>query len=69
MARKLSKSTISELMSGWGRKGGSRATQAQRDAARANLKKTPNYVKHHMDLTARDRAEAVRMPQETIHED
>ena len=46
MARKLSKRTISGLMADWGRKGGSRATQAQRDAARANLKKTPNYQKH-----------------------
>lgn len=46
MARKLSKRTISELMSYWGRKGGSRATQKQKDAARANLKKTPNYRRH-----------------------
>jgi hypothetical protein len=46
MARKLSKSTISELMAWWGRKGGSRATEAQKNAARANLKKTPNYQKH-----------------------
>lgn len=46
MARKLSKSTISELMAGWGRKGGSRKTEAQKAAARANLKKTPNYQKH-----------------------
>jgi len=43
---KLSKSTISELMGYWGRKGGSRATQKQKDAARNNLKKTPNYRKH-----------------------
>jgi hypothetical protein len=46
MARKLSKSTISGLMAAWGRKGGTRATQAQRNAARENLKKTPNYQKH-----------------------
>jgi len=46
MARKLSKNTISDLMAGWGRKGGSRATQAQKNAARANLKRTPNYQKH-----------------------
>jgi hypothetical protein len=46
MAKKLSKRTISELMSQWGRKGGSRATKKQKDAARENLKKTPNYRKH-----------------------
>jgi len=46
MARKLSKSTVSDLMATWGRKGGSRATQKQKNAARANLKKTPNYQKH-----------------------
>jgi len=46
MARKLSKRTISGLMADWGRKGGSRATQKQKNAARANLKKTPNYQKH-----------------------
>jgi hypothetical protein len=46
MAKKLSKSTVSELMATWGRKGGSRATQAQKNAARENLKKTPNYQKH-----------------------
>jgi hypothetical protein len=46
MARKLSKGTISELMAWWGRKGGSRATQKQKNAARNNLKKTPNYQKH-----------------------
>lgn len=46
MARILSKSTISDLMSYWGRKGGSRATQKQKDAARNNLKRTPNYKKH-----------------------
>ena len=46
MARKVSKATISELMSRWGCKGGSRATEAQRNAARENLKKTPNYQKH-----------------------
>lgn len=46
MARRLSKTTISGLMSYWGRKGGSRATEAQKNAARANLKKTPNYQKH-----------------------
>ena len=46
MARQLSKTTISGLMSYWGRKGGSRATEAQKNAARANLKKTPNYQKH-----------------------
>lgn len=46
MARKLCKSTIRELMSYWGRKGGSRATQKQKDAARENLRKTPNYKKH-----------------------
>ncbi|HEX4920323.1 MAG TPA: hypothetical protein VFV92_06235, partial [Candidatus Bathyarchaeia archaeon] len=36
----------SGLMSYWGRKGGSRATEAQKNAARANLEKTPNYQKH-----------------------
>jgi len=46
MAKKLSKRTISTLMADWGRKGGSRATRKQRNAARANLKKTPNYRKH-----------------------
>jgi hypothetical protein len=46
MARKLSKRTISGLMADWGRKGGSRATEAQKSAARANLKKTANYQKH-----------------------
>lgn len=46
MAKKLSKNTVSELMATWGRKGGSRATQAQKNAARENLKKTPNYQKH-----------------------
>jgi len=70
MARKLSKSTISGLMAGWGRKGGSRATQAQRDAARANLKKTPNYQKHlsHTKTPIRDRAAALTMQRRT-HED
>jgi hypothetical protein len=46
MARKLSKKTISDLMARWGCKGGSRATDAQKNAARANLKKTPNYRRH-----------------------
>ena len=46
MSRKLSKHTISGLMADWGRKGGCRATEAQKNAARANLKKTPNYQKH-----------------------
>ena len=46
MARKLSRSTISELMAGWGRKGGSRKTEAQKNASLENLKKTPNYRKH-----------------------
>jgi hypothetical protein len=46
MARKLSKNTISQLMADWGRKGGSRKTEAQQNAARANLKKTPNFQKH-----------------------
>jgi len=46
MAKKLSKSTVSELMATWGRKGGSRATQAQKSAALENLKRTPNYRKH-----------------------
>jgi hypothetical protein len=46
MAKKLSKSTISGLMADWGRKGGSRATESQKNAARENLKKTPNYQKH-----------------------
>ncbi len=46
MATKLSKGAISELMAWWGHKGGSRATVAQKNAARANLKKTPNYQKH-----------------------
>ncbi len=46
MARRLCKNTISELMSNSGRKGGSRATEKQKDAARQNLKKTPNYRRH-----------------------
>lgn len=46
MARKLCKSTISDLMATWGRKGGSRKTEAQRNASLDNLKKTPNYRKH-----------------------
>jgi hypothetical protein len=46
MATKLSKRSISELMAWWGRKGGSRATEAQKNAARANLRKTPNSLKH-----------------------
>jgi hypothetical protein len=46
MATKLSRRTISDLMSYWGRKGGSRATQKQKEAARNNLKRTPNYIKH-----------------------
>lgn len=46
MARRLSKNTISQLMAWWGRKGGSRATEAQKNAARANLRKTPNFQKH-----------------------
>ena len=46
MARKLRKSTISDLMATWGRKGGSRKTEAQRNASLENLKKTPNYRKH-----------------------
>ncbi len=50
MAKKLSKRTISELMSYWGRKGGSRATQKQKDAARENLKKTPNYQKRNSQM-------------------
>jgi hypothetical protein len=57
MARKLSKSTISELMSYWGRKGGSRATESQKNAARENLKKTPNYQKHITECHARGIAE------------
>lgn len=51
MAKKLSKRSISELMAWWGRKGGSRATQAQKNAARDNLKKTPNYQKHEQRAT------------------
>jgi hypothetical protein len=47
MARKLCKSTIRELMSYWGRKGGSRATQKQKDAARENLRKTPTTRNTH----------------------
>jgi hypothetical protein len=46
MARKLSKSTISDLMARWGRKGGSRKTEAQKTAALTNLRKTPNFQKH-----------------------
>ncbi len=46
MARKLSKKTISDLMAWWGHKGGSRATDKQKRAALANLKKTPNYQRH-----------------------
>jgi hypothetical protein len=46
MAKKLSRNTVSELMATWGRKGGSRATQAQKNAALENLKRTPNYRKH-----------------------
>ncbi len=46
MATKFSKSAIRELMTNWGRKGGSRATDAQKYAALENMKKTPNYQKH-----------------------
>ncbi len=46
MARKLSKSTISQLMADWGRKGGCGKTEAQKNAARVNLRKTPNFKKH-----------------------
>lgn len=51
MAKKLSKRSISELMAWWGRKGGSRATEAQKNAARENLKKTPNYQRHEQRAT------------------
>jgi len=51
MAKRLSKRSISELMAWWGRKGGSRATEAQKNAARENLKKTPNYQKHEQCTT------------------
>ena len=57
MGRTLSKQTISALMATWGRKGGSRATQKQRDAALENLKKTPNHQKHITECQARDIAE------------
>jgi predicted phosphoadenosine phosphosulfate sulfurtransferase len=46
MSAKLSKRRISELMAWWGRKGGSRATEKQKNAALENLKRTPNYRKH-----------------------
>jgi hypothetical protein len=46
MARKLSKNTISDLMAWWGRKGGSRNTEAQKNEALMNLRKTPNFQKH-----------------------
>ena len=46
MSQQLSKHEISRLMAWWGRKGGLRATEAQKNAARENLKKTPNYQKH-----------------------
>jgi len=46
MAKKLSKRTISDLMACWGRKGGSRNTEAQKSAALMNLRKTPNFQKH-----------------------
>jgi hypothetical protein len=52
MAKKLSKTTISDLMATWGRKGGWRATEAQKNAARENLKKTPNYQKHAVNQAA-----------------
>jgi hypothetical protein len=61
MSRKLSKRTISGLMAWWGRKGGSRATEAQKNAARANLKKTPNYQKH--TLLAEGQAADSHVPQ------
>jgi len=54
MSKQLSKHEISELMAWWGRKGGLRATESQKNAARANLKKTPNYQKH--TQLAEDRA-------------
>ena len=57
MAIKLSKSTISELMGYWRRKGGSRATEAQKNAARENLKKIPNYQKHIANCQAEGTAE------------
>lgn len=44
--KKVSKLLISSLMTDWGRKGGSRATKAQKDAALSNLRKTPNFQKH-----------------------
>jgi predicted phosphoadenosine phosphosulfate sulfurtransferase len=50
MAQKLSKRSISELMAWWGRKGGSRATEKQKNAALENLKRTPNYRKHMVEL-------------------
>ena len=57
MAKKLSKRKISELMAWWGRKGGSRATEAQKNAARANLRKTPNFQKHIAECQAEGTAE------------
>jgi hypothetical protein len=41
MSQQLTKDEISGLMAWWGRKGGLRATEAQKNAARENLKKTP----------------------------
>jgi hypothetical protein len=46
MVTKLSKKAISDLMAWWGHKGGSRATDKQKQAALANLKKTPNHQRH-----------------------
>ena len=57
MSKQLSKHEISELMAWWGRKGGLRATEAQKNAARENLKKTPNYQKHIAESQARNTAE------------
>jgi hypothetical protein len=57
MSQQLSKDEISRLMAWWGRKGGLRATEAQKNAARENLKKTPNYQKHITECHARGIAE------------
>jgi len=45
MGTKLSKRSISELMAWWGRKGGSRATEKQKNAALENLKQTPTVTR------------------------
>jgi len=67
MAKKLSRSTISGLMAHWGRKGGSRATQAQKNAALENLKRTPNYRKHVAECVTTPAATTTALPPNEEH--